>query len=90
VGVSEFEKTQLVTNGIYRFSRNPAFLGFELVYVGLLLMFFNWALLSVTLFAVVMFHLQIVSVEEKYLIRTFGKEYINYCAHVHRYFGRRK
>ena len=28
-GVSETEKTELVTNGIYQISRNPAFLGFD-------------------------------------------------------------
>ncbi|MBQ5696728.1 MAG: isoprenylcysteine carboxyl methyltransferase, partial [Clostridium sp.] len=30
-GVSETDKTELVTNGIYQISRNPAFLGFDLV-----------------------------------------------------------
>ena len=47
----------LVTDGIYKYSRNPAFLGFDLVYVGILLMFFNPVLLMATLFAVVMLHL---------------------------------
>ena len=55
-GVSETDKTELVTNGIYRFSRNPAFLGFDLVYIGILLMFFNWILLAVSAAAMVMFH----------------------------------
>ncbi|MBQ0072191.1 MAG: hypothetical protein KBS81_10130, partial [Spirochaetales bacterium] len=32
-GVNEEEKTELVTEGIYSFSRNPAFLGFDLVYI---------------------------------------------------------
>lgn len=40
-GVSETDKTELVTDGIYQISRNPAFLGFDLVYIGILLMFFN-------------------------------------------------
>jgi protein-S-isoprenylcysteine O-methyltransferase Ste14 len=37
-GVSETDKTELITNGIYQISRNPAFLGFDLVYIGILLM----------------------------------------------------
>ena len=32
-GVSETDKTELITNGIYQISRNPAFLGFDLVYI---------------------------------------------------------
>lgn len=33
-GVSKTDQTELVTDGIYQISRNPAFLGFDLVYVG--------------------------------------------------------
>ena len=40
-GIPEGDKTEIVTTGIYSMSRNPAFLGFDLVYIGLLLMFFN-------------------------------------------------
>ena len=43
-GVSQTDKTELVTNGIYQISRNPAFLGFDLLYIGTLLMFFSWIL----------------------------------------------
>ncbi|EKC72198.1 isoprenylcysteine carboxyl methyltransferase family protein, partial [human gut metagenome] len=30
-GVSKTDQTELVTDGIYQISRNPAFLGFDLV-----------------------------------------------------------
>ena len=39
-GIPEKDQTKLVTTGLYRFSRNPAFLGFDLMYIGLLLMYF--------------------------------------------------
>ena len=89
-GVSETDKTDLVTSGVYRFSRNPAFLGFDLVYLGLLLMFFNWALCALSCFAALMFHLQIVNVEEAFLLSVFGDEYLEYRKHVGRYVGRRE
>ncbi len=60
-GVSKTDKTELVTNGMYQISRNPAFLGFDLLYIGTLLMFFNWILCFLTVFAVIMYHLQIVN-----------------------------
>lgn len=88
-GVSETEHTELVTGGVYQLSRNPAFLGFDLVYIGILLMFFNWVLLAVSVFAGLMFHLQIVNVEEDFLVRTFGEAYLDYRKKVKRYLGRR-
>lgn len=72
-GVSETDETELVTNGIYQISRKPAFLGFDLVYIGILMMFFNWVLFAVSAFAMLMFHLQIVNVEEDFLVATFGE-----------------
>lgn len=38
-GIAEQDKTELITQGIYQISRNPAFLGFDCVYIGLTLMF---------------------------------------------------
>lgn len=89
-GVPETDKTELVTNGIYRFSRNPAFLGFDLVYLGILLMYFNWLLFAASVLAMLMFHLQIVNVEEDFLLLAFGDEYLNYKKEVNRYIGRRR
>ena len=88
-GVQREDKTNLVTSGIYSISRNPAFLGFDLMYIGILLTFFNWYLLFATVFAVCLFHLQIVNVEEDFLLETFGQEYLNYRKKVCRYLGRK-
>lgn len=88
-GVQREEKTNLVTTGIYSISRNPAFLGFELMYIGILLAFFNWYLFCATAFVVGIFHLQIVNVEENFLMEAFGEEYLAYKKKVCRYIGRR-
>ena len=89
-GVPEHDRTELVTSGIYQISRNPAFLGFDLLYIGILMMFFNWVLCVVSAFAIIMYHLQIVKVEEIFLLTTFGDEYINYRTKVCRYIGRKR
>ena len=86
-GVSK-EETELVVDGIYRISRNPAFLGFNLVYVGILLMFFSWVLFALSFLAAVLLHLQIVKVEEPFLEEAFGEEYTRYRKKVKRYLGR--
>ena len=87
-GIPDKDKTELVTTGIYRFSRNPAFLGFDLMYVGVLLLYGNLLTLSFFIFAIVMLHLQILQ-EERYLVNTFGEPYQEYCRHVFRYLGRK-
>lgn len=83
-GIPEKDRTQLVQTGIYRISRNPAFVGFDLVYIGLLLAFQNLLHLVFALFPIVMFHLQILQ-EEPYCRATFGAEYEAYCKNVRRY-----
>ncbi|MBQ8799263.1 MAG: isoprenylcysteine carboxylmethyltransferase family protein [Lachnospiraceae bacterium] len=88
VGIPE-EKTTLVTKGIYGWSRNPAFVGFDLLYIGLCMMFFNIPLLIISLWAAVMLHLQILQ-EEAHMEKMCGAEYREYRAHTMRYFGRRK
>lgn len=89
-GVSKTDKTELVTKGIYKISRNPAFLGFDLMYLGILLMFFNLVLYIVSLFAMLIFHLQIANVEEEFLLEAFGDEYLRYKKKVCRYIGRKR
>ena len=88
-GIPDRDRTELVTDGIYAFSRNPAFLGFDLQYVGVLLMFCNLLTALFTVFAVSMLHLQILQ-EERYLTAAFGAEYLKYRHQVLRYLGRRK
>ena len=88
-GVSAQEKTQLVTGGIYRFSRNPAFLGFDLMYLGILLLFFSWPLCLLTVLAALLLHVQVVCVEEAHLRAAFGQAYLEYCGRVCRYLGRK-
>lgn len=88
-GIQRENKTKLVTTGIYSISRNPAFLGFDLMYIGILFIFFNWYLLFTTVIAVCLFHLQIVNVEEDFLVETFGQEYLIYKKKVCRYLGRK-
>lgn len=86
VGIPE-EKTSLITDGIYKWSRNPAFVGFDLLYFSMCLMFFNFPLMLVSLWAAVMLHLQILQ-EEDHMHNMFGHEYEQYKKHTLRYFGK--
>ena len=83
-GFSSKQNTKLVTNGIYNISRNPAFVGFDLLYIGCAMAFPNIINLFLTIFALIMFHIQILG-EEKYLMHEFGEEYLLYKEGVARY-----
>lgn len=87
-GIPE-KKTDIITDGIYSISRNPAFLGFDLLYLSILLMFFNIPLLICSAWAAVMLHIQILQ-EENWLAETFGDEYEEYCVKTRRYLGKKK
>lgn len=87
--IPDKDRTELVTDGIYAYSRNPAFLGFDLQYIGVLLMYCNLLTGIFTVSAIVMLHLQIMQ-EERYLTTAFGTEYLDYHHQVFRYLGRRK
>ena len=87
-GIPDQDKTKLVTDGIYQFSRNPAFLGFDLMYIGMFLICCNVLTGIFTLFAMTMLHLQILQ-EEKFMEQTFGEDYLAYKKKVFRYLGRR-
>ncbi|MDR0531491.1 MAG: isoprenylcysteine carboxylmethyltransferase family protein [Oscillospiraceae bacterium] len=84
-GCSEGQGTQLVTTGVYAHSRNPAFLGFDLLYIGCFFACPSVFGLLLAVAAPVMFHHQIRT-EERFCAAAFGEEYQAYQAKVKRYF----
>lgn len=83
-GIPEQKETSLVTSGIYQISRNPAFVGFDLMYIGILIAFPNaWHALA-TAVTILLFHKQILC-EETFLEEVFGNEYVEYRKKVKRY-----
>jgi protein-S-isoprenylcysteine O-methyltransferase Ste14 len=80
------DQTQcLVTNGFYRYSRNPMYLGFLLLLIGQAACLRNLtALIAPMIFYAVMTTLQIKP-EEKALTLKFGEAYIAYCQKTRRW-----
>ena len=88
-GIPNKKETTFIKKGIYQISRNPAFLGFDLMYLGICLIYCNILTIIFTIFAITMLHFQILE-EEKFLLQNFGSEYINYKKQICRYLGRKK
>jgi protein-S-isoprenylcysteine O-methyltransferase Ste14 len=78
---------ELVVRGLYKYTRNPMYVGVASVLVGEAVFFEARGLFILTIVAVLMFHLFIVLYEEPTLRRIFGKSYARYCQAVPRWFG---
>lgn len=83
-GFDKSQKTTLVTAGIYKISRNPAFVGFDLLYIGCAVAFPNIIMIITAVAAITAFNMQILN-EEKFLAEKFGREYIEYKRKARRY-----
>jgi protein-S-isoprenylcysteine O-methyltransferase Ste14 len=78
--------TAIVSDGAFRFSRNPLYLSLTLLYIGVsLLLNAVWAFaLLLPLLAVV--QIGVIHREEIYLERKFGDKYLRYKKQVRRWF----
>ena len=77
--------TTIVGTGPYRYSRNPIYLAFSLVQLGLSLWVNSLALLITLIPAVVLIWLVVIPREERYLDARFPSEYSPYKASVRRW-----
>lgn len=79
------KSSQVVTTGIYSYTRNPMYVGMALGLLGVFFLLKNLlALLFVPIFCLLLTYLQIKP-EEKYLTKQFGAAYQTYCKQVKRW-----
>jgi protein-S-isoprenylcysteine O-methyltransferase Ste14 len=77
--------TAIVTDGPYRLSRNPGYLGMALISAGIaVLANAPWAFLPLAA-AVLVIDRGVIAREERYLERKFGDEYLRYKARTRRW-----
>ena len=75
----------LVTFGVYRFTRNPVYLGFLLILIGILLNSASyWGILLAPVL-ITLFNRLVIEPEEENLAQKFGDEYGSYKAKVRRW-----
>lgn len=77
--------TALVATGPYRFSRNPIYLGFTLLVLGISLLARTWWGLILTPLCILIVSRLIIRAEEAYLLDRFGEQYRRYTAQVRRW-----
>ncbi|HET9905848.1 MAG TPA: isoprenylcysteine carboxylmethyltransferase family protein [Anaerolineales bacterium] len=79
---------ELVITGLYRYVRNPVYLGALLVQLGFILWFGTGLLISYSVFFALAYHILIVFIEEPILKNEFGAAYEQYRQAVPRWIPR--
>lgn len=76
---------KLVVRGLYRWVRNPMYLGVLLIVLGEVMLFHHLTLVLYFVFLASAFQLFVVAYEEPVLRRRFGALYSDYCNSVNRW-----
>jgi protein-S-isoprenylcysteine O-methyltransferase Ste14 len=79
---------RLVVVGLYRYVRNPMYIGVFTMLMGEVALFGSRALLVYALGWLALIHLAVVLYEEPTLRASFGEDYARYCRHVRRWIPR--
>jgi protein-S-isoprenylcysteine O-methyltransferase Ste14 len=79
VDVSIRSDHKVITTGVYRFVRHPAYSGTILSFLGLGLSFSSWISTLVIVLPIVVAFVYRIRIEERALAGFLGNEYVRYC-----------
>jgi protein-S-isoprenylcysteine O-methyltransferase Ste14 len=79
-------KEKVVTKGLYRFTRNPTYIGIILMHIGLGIACSSWLFLLLTVIMMIMLNAVLPS-EERYCLYRFGDNYQKYKNRTPRWIG---
>jgi protein-S-isoprenylcysteine O-methyltransferase Ste14 len=80
-------KDKIVTNGVYRISRNPGYVGDFLVNTSICIACLSWVFLLVALAFFLLLRYYVVAVEEPFLAEKYGDTYREYKNKTPRWIG---
>ena len=79
------ESSSLVTNGVFRFSRNPMYLGFMLILLGIAIVLGSLTAFAIIPVLAILMDRVFIQVEERMLEVKFGQAWLEYKAKVRRW-----
>lgn len=77
--------TTIITDGVYKYSRNPIYVAMAVVYAGVAIAAGSWLALLFLPLCLLFIRYYVIAREEAYLEEKFGKEYLDYKARVRRW-----
>ena len=85
IGIDEKNSNELITEGIFKYTRNPIFLFMDMYFFGMALIYPNIVLIVMAICMIIGIHFQIIR-EEKFLKNKFHEKYNEYRKKTRRYF----
>lgn len=86
VNVKPYEYSyKLVTNGVFKFSRNPMYLGMSQILLGESILCGSLSPFIITTVFILLIYFVFIRIEERMLLEKFGDEYIRYKKNVRRW-----
>ncbi|MBI5822093.1 MAG: isoprenylcysteine carboxylmethyltransferase family protein, partial [Verrucomicrobia bacterium] len=89
LGLDRSAPGPLITGGVYRWTRHPIYIAFDLLFLGTFLLIGRLSFLVLALVGVLLLH-AIMDREERFLTQLYGDAYRDYCRRVGRYFFRQR
>jgi protein-S-isoprenylcysteine O-methyltransferase Ste14 len=86
LGIDRASPGPLVTEGIYRWTRHPIYVAFDLMFVGTFFVHGHMLFLLLALVWIPLLHV-FMRREERFLTQLYGSAYRDYCGRVGRYFS---
>lgn len=84
IGIDHDAKTEFIQKGLFKYSRNPIFVGVIFISFGFFLLLPNPITLTILALDIALIQIQ-VAMEEEYLTKQHGESYSEYCQHVRRW-----
>jgi len=86
LGIDRTNPGPLVTDGVYRWTRHPIYVAFDLLFVGTFMVLGRFIFLVLVLVWLPLLHTFMLR-EERFLTDLYGRSYRDYCGLVGRYFS---
>lgn len=84
IGIDHDQKTEFVQKGLFKYSRNPIFVGVIIMSLGYFLLLPNPITLAILVLDIALIQIQ-VAMEEEHLTRQHEHQYVEYCQNVSRW-----
>lgn len=84
--VAKLDNQKLIDSGLYKFIRHPGYLGQLIIFLGISVSLSNWISIAAMMIPVAFGYAYRISVEEKFMVEQFGKDYLDYRSHTKKLF----